>query len=106
MKKSQVYLKAAEQVFYDNDVCCIAIADVVGQGWGLAYIKKFAELFKPKDCYEDGRWFEDKRFLNPNNGMQDDYVPFPLKKEYQEHRIMSLLLMAEIAKDEENEILN
>jgi hypothetical protein len=86
MKASAVYRKAAEIADSERVVGCYAIDLASGEGYGIgpAY-DSFEDYFKPENAYELGwGWFGD--CMNPT---------------LQNSRVLALLLMAEIARDEE-----
>ena len=79
MTKAAIYIAAAEHALKHHTVACYAIDFVSGQGYGQgeAY-KEFSRLFKPEREVGPG-WFGD--VANP---------------EQQEHRVLSLCMMAAI----------
>ena len=84
MKLSEIYQNAARDVFSKKcSLCCAAILINVDKyrGQSLPEIHLLANFFKPGNS--DFWWFGDP--CNDNN---------------QEHRVLSLLLMAEIVKTE------
>jgi hypothetical protein len=85
MKASAVYRKAAEFVDRTSSVCCHALDRVSRQGWmrGTAY-EDFRELFCDGSEYAPGGWFG-----------------FHMDASNKQRRVLALLFMAEIARDEE-----
>src|SRR5690606_37360381 len=92
MKPSQVYRKAAELVASrKSDPSCLAIDEVCGKRFNrklTRHAKKYARLFAP---------LPDKEWRYTTWGHEWDDRPLIVRR----CRVLALLLMSEIAKDEE-----
>lgn len=80
-----IFIEAAERIDdEENMYCCTAIKAVTSSIKAYACTSVLAEYFKPYDKSDDQSWFGAVYLIN---------------KRTQAHRIMSLLLMAEIVRD-------
>lgn len=91
MKASEIYLKAAEMIDRGEQfACCYALSAA------NASCRQFAHLYAPRKSNKDnqrwGFWMmtRDEYFMTPK-----------LRTEIQRRRVLALLFMAQIAKDEE-----
>lgn len=87
MKASEVYLKAAKLVAKENQFSCCTISAVSGFAWqgGDILREQYSALFAPSHGYA---WLE----FEFDDGSQEQH----------DWRVLALLFMHEIAKDEEN----
>ena len=92
MKASEIYLKAAEEVARSNQESCLAIADA-GYGPGrYCYDNypepgRFTKMFSPTIRHQNAYWL--------NGHLRGD-------DEFHSWRVLALLFMHQIAKDEES----
>lgn len=102
MKPAQIFLRAAEKIFYkDCTYCCTAIGASFLNVDAVDFcqtkdslVSWFAMYFQPGDIPRGMPWFNK---CNESNGQEYK------DEETQEHRVMALLFMSEIAKETENE---